>query len=80
MFFNHLLVDINLLISQKVKLLLECCSALHTKNTSNFINIIFERTSDIFTDLFSDNCFVAYKKDGVKNVLELSCSTKASLY
>jgi len=50
-------------------------------NLGNYnLNLIFERTSDIFTDFFTDNLYVAYKVNGVKTVLQVPCSTKAGLY
>jgi hypothetical protein len=44
------------------------------------INIIFERTSLIYTDFFKDNCYIAYKVDGEEKVLELPCSTVPGIY
>lgn len=44
------------------------------------LNIIFNRTNEIFTDFFTDIGYVAYKEGGVEKVLSQPCSTKAGLY
>jgi hypothetical protein len=35
------------------------------------LNIVFERTSDDFTDMFTDKCRIAYKENGIEKVLEI---------
>jgi hypothetical protein len=44
------------------------------------LNIVFIRTSDVFTDLFTDTGYVVYKENDVEKVLIQPCSTKAGLY
>jgi hypothetical protein len=43
------------------------------------LNFIWERTSDIITNIFSDFLHVAYVEDGVQNVITIPATTKPGL-
>lgn len=50
-------------------------------DTGNYnLNIVFERTSDVFTDFFTDKCHIAYREKNLPYVLSVPCSTKAGFY
>jgi len=44
------------------------------------LNFIWVRTSDVFTNMFTDLLHIAYKKNGIEQVVTLNATTKASLY
>lgn len=50
-------------------------------NQGNYnLNIIFNRTSDVFTDHFTDILYIAYMVNGEKKVLSIPATTKAGSY
>jgi hypothetical protein len=65
---------------QNLKQLIEGLGNIFYDEGSYNLNLIFVRTSNIFTNMFSDILYVAYKVDEVENVLMLNATTKASLY
>lgn len=50
-------------------------------DTGDFnLNIIFNRTSNVFTDHFTDIMYVAYRENGEKKTLSIPATTKAGSY
>lgn len=44
------------------------------------VNLIFERTSDEFTNLFTDWFYLLWVENGQKKILSFPCTTKSGLY
>lgn len=44
------------------------------------LNIIYIRNSELFTDKYTDNLYIAYKDNGQEKVFSAPCSTKAGSF
>jgi hypothetical protein len=77
---NNLIISKELPLYDKLKICVEKKGYTFFDTGDYNINIIFNRTSNIFTDHFTDMMYIAYKVNGEKKTLSIPATTKAGSY